>query len=596
MGVIRKNSGNSPYILALIRHLLCVANAIPKLADQLTREDTGNPASIVSWLKYDLENEELLRRFGELATKHGLDLNKIISQHKQSVWNCRVCTFENPPNESVCAMCTQSRFIEGQLIEAWHDHKQAWCDAVIVSRNILSPSTFDIRWRLSSGFESHAHVHSDVESVSGRRLREKKEHDPTADQADKDATANSTPTVDQDSHSHNNNSQHVLGFDGRDDGDDVDDVGAMTHGPPKNMVGQILVQPAHIHAPLPVRAGEVQATGSNSSSTANREHVDWKPNKRTNSSSSNTQVAKQDRKSEEVCGGESSGVSASAAETREEKSSMRDEKRRIDDDDDAAAATHRAATHSAKLAKPVGKLEWIDGEKVDFWLPDKGWVDATIVMINNEDNVLFNFDNSGDSKPQWRPKGSANVQPRGSQKREPPLIAQAARVLETTHSLTDAASTHALDAVSTFTDNRSSALSAPRAVELTTYPNHAHAHAHAHALANAGGSLTPAGSMSMPGSQSTATWRGPPVTTPATHSHQSRQHRHSTSLTTIPDTSHSSIASIAAVSDPRSYYREQLEQLKCMGFTDEMKNIQALQQANGQVEAAINTLLPIELD
>jgi len=32
-----------------------------------------------------------------------------------------------------------------------------------------------------------------------------------------------------------------------------------------------------------------------------------------------------------------------------------------------------------------------------------------------------------------------------------------------------------------------------------------------------------------------------------------------------------------------------------MGFSDEAKNVEALQQANGDVQAAINELLPLDL-
>jgi len=456
MSVIRKNASNKTYIQAVITHVLTLGRAIPTLGCSMI-EDSGFSTSMIQWLKYNLENGELMERFADLAKTHGANLDKMAAAAK--VWNCRACTYENLPGDANCAMCQQARFFEGQEVEAWNEQKREWCDAVIVSSSILRLGSYDIRWKHDiSGPINETALHyrnlrekPNVTSSGGQDLALSPYNSETPRNSSESIAAAEIPSA------------TAVPMNGADRG-------------PKTMISATPL--TEVHAPTPLRFG-TQAIVPRASSEKK-----WKPNKRERSES-NT----------DIC------------------------------------------TVEAHQLERASSVQFRDDEKVDFWLADqRKWVDATIVMVNNKEKVLLNFDNS-ESKPKWHELGSSYIQPRGSQKRDinPSIIADA-RVVEPSLN-------RVLD-------------SKPRSRPFISIP---------------------AGSMASGIPES----RAPSL--------RSRQHSES-SLTAVVDG--------GLQQDLTVLYKEQLAQLASMGFPDDQKNLEALQSANGHVETALNSLLmlPAELD
>jgi len=166
MHVIGKNAANKGYIATIVRHVILMGIEINELGRAMI-QDSCFSTSMIQWLKYNLENAELIGYYERLAQRHGADLAKM-AQAAQ-VWNCRACTFENVPVDASCSMCGQPRFIEGQEVQAWHEGLRDWLDAIVVERNIIKPNFYDIRWRS----DASGSVKNEI-LVHYRNLREKK--------------------------------------------------------------------------------------------------------------------------------------------------------------------------------------------------------------------------------------------------------------------------------------------------------------------------------------------------------------------------------------------------------------------------------------
>jgi len=569
--IMNKNSANKVYLGTVCRHLITVGNAVPALGKFMV-ESRGFAAPMMQWLRYALENQELLARFEDLANSHGVDLVKVAEG--ATVWNCPTCTFENLPSDSICSMCAQPRFSEGQLVEAWCETQRRWRDAKIVARNTFS-SSYDIQWAdigvETDGRGGVGHSYAGIEAVRYRNLRERSASNQAISESKGHLSGGVGVSVDgleqvqgRDEKGRCDPGLHDIDLTSSAFGDrplqDISsaatvaptlDLGATASTAriqhevpsPRIMIGADSGFPAgqsgsrcdDLCVPQPVRAANEGASGKRfengfvpGSSLLGAEKKN--PSKRERRGASPQQHRNPLGKGSDEYGSAASST-LNPSEGGDKRPMM------VEIDNSKSLVRNDDGNHRESSANGDGEIKWEEGEKVEFWLEDKRqWVDATIVICNMKENVLFSFENN-ESKPRWLKKGGKCVRARrGNRGSDDPSHYDEHRVDNEMTNMTDNDNSNRKP----FSELPGTDVALPAGAPVTANP-----------IWGGGG----------------------PQGTPGPHS-----------------------SSSSALAEPISYYKAQLGQLSQMGFTDERKNLAALQAVNGNIEAALNSLLNISMD
>ncbi|GAB5368202.1 hypothetical protein AAMO2058_001298800 [Amorphochlora amoebiformis] len=374
------NNGKNK-VRELANHLIWLGSH-SKVVGMAMAQNSSFCTGLMQCLRYTIEDEGLLSRFVKLAESYGASLSTL--DKEVFVWNCRACTYENPPGKSQCDICQQYRFEDRQLVEALHTHRQAWRKAMIVSTAMAYYNKFQIQWQdPSDGAE---------ETLPTRCIREIRQNStqnegsvpsnpPESKLEEQSAQINSVKgstgsmgSVASEVEHRDPNALALVPLKNASAGPSAESGKAGTDSP-RIMTGS-RSQNSKIRAPTPVRASPMRINPA-------AESNDWKPSKR---------------------------------------SKRPIEIKSID-------AKEHQGTRKVRVFAP---LKWVEGEDVDFFLPELGrWVDAIIITVNNEGKVLFRFADELKQKPTWRTHGHEHVQPRGSQNRLISVPVTKAKVVDT---------------------------------------------------------------------------------------------------------------------------------------------------------------------